>query len=38
MVTDDYLGTICRKCAIREMFGTNYKNNKRYKRWLEKEG
>ena len=35
LVTDDYLGTICFKCAKREAFGTNYKNNKRYKEWVE---
>lgn len=31
---DRYLGTICQKCAIREMFGSNYRNNARYKKWI----
>ena len=29
-----FLGTICQKCAIRELFGTNYRNNNRYKEWI----
>jgi hypothetical protein len=36
MVTKEFIGTICHKCAIRELFGTNFKANKRYHRWLEK--
>jgi len=36
MVTKEFIGTICHKCAVRELFGTNFKANKRYKRWLEK--
>ena len=36
-VTGDILGIICRKCAVREMFGSNYNNNPRYKKWKEKE-
>ena len=36
MVDDRFIGTICHKCAIRELFGTNYKRNKIYERWLEK--
>ncbi len=35
LVTKDFLGEICRKCAIREMFGTKWKANKRYKKWEE---
>ena len=31
---DRFLGIVCQKCAVREMFGSNYKNNKRYKRWI----
>ena len=31
---DRFLGTICQKCAVREKFGSNYKNNNRYKRWI----
>ena len=30
---DRLLGTICQKCAVRETFGSNYKNSKRYKEW-----
>ena len=26
---------ICNKCAMREYFGTNYKQNKRYIKWSE---
>ena len=26
---------ICHRCAIREYFGTNFKQNKRYIRWSE---
>ncbi len=36
MVTKEFIGTICHKCAVRELFGTNFKANKRYHRWLEK--
>ena len=35
MITKDNLGIICEKCAIRESFGSKYKQNRRYKRWLE---
>jgi hypothetical protein len=34
IVTDDYLCTICFKCARRELFGTRYNYNKRYKKWV----
>ena len=34
IITDDFLGTICKKCAVREAFGSNYRNNKRYLRWI----
>ena len=33
---DRFLGIICQKCAVRETFGSNYKNNDRYKRWIKK--
>ena len=26
---------ICHRCAMREYFGNNYKQNKRYKKWSE---
>ena len=29
-------GIICEKCAIRETFGTKYKQNRRYKKWQQK--
>ena len=31
-----FIGIVCHKCAVRELFGTNYKKNKRYERWLKK--
>ena len=31
-----YTGLICEPCAIREDFGSKYKQNKRYKAWIEK--
>ena len=34
-VTHSYLGLICEKCAIKETFGNKYKQNRRYKEWLE---
>ena len=33
----ELIGLICKKCAVREMFGSKYKQNSSYKRWLEKE-
>jgi hypothetical protein len=36
MVTKEFIGTICHKCSVREQFGTNFKANKRYHRWLKK--
>ena len=36
-ITYNFLVLICRKCAVREMFGSNYNNNPRYKKWKEKE-
>ena len=29
---------VCKACAIRETFGSNYKNTKRYKLWIEEGG
>ena len=31
------IGIICRKCAIREMFGSKCKYNERYHKWLKEE-
>jgi hypothetical protein len=36
MITKDNLGIICEKCALRESFGNKYKQNRRYKKWLQK--
>ncbi len=33
MVTEEFLGIVCHKCAVRELFGS--KRSKRYYRWLE---
>ena len=33
----EYIGLICKKCAARELFGSKYKTNKKYKEWLKKE-
>ena len=35
LLTEEYLCTICFKCARRELFGTKYKHNKRYDEWIE---
>lgn len=35
IITKEFHGYICEKCAIREMFGTKGKANKRYKKWQE---
>ena len=34
MLDNDFIGTICQKCAVRELFGSNYRNSKRYKEWI----
>ena len=36
IITEEYLCTICFKCARRELFGTKYKYNKRYDIWVGK--
>ena len=36
MITDSHLGVICEKCALRETFGNKYKQNRRYKEWLQR--
>ena len=36
-VTYDFLGLIFRKFAVREMFGSKYKQSKAYEEWIEKE-
>ena len=30
----EYLCTICFKCARRELFGSKFKHNKKYYKWL----
>ena len=34
-ITKNFLGIICRRCAIRELFGSKFSNNPRYKKWTE---
>ena len=36
MLTQDKM-EICHLCAMREEFGSKYKQNKRYQRWIEDE-
>ena len=36
-MTHKLIGIICRKCAVRELFGSKYKQNLRYNEWIEKE-
>ena len=35
MISKDNLGIICEKCALKESFGNKYKQNRRYKKWLQ---
>ena len=35
ILTKEFLCIICFKCAIRELFGSKFKHNKRYYKWLE---
>ena len=37
LVTKSFIGVICRKCAVRELFGSKYKQSQEYKEWIEKE-
>ena len=34
-VTNKFIGLICRRCAIRELFGSKFTTNIKYKRWIE---
>ena len=36
-VTYSFIGIICRKCAVRELFGSKYKQNPNYKKWIKEE-
>tara|TARA_R100000808_G_C2092187_1_gene112171 strand:+ start:148 stop:357 length:210 start_codon:yes stop_codon:yes gene_type:complete len=36
MITKNNLGIICEKCALKESFGNKYKQNRRYKKWLQR--
>tara|TARA_R100000808_G_scaffold710_1_gene3425 strand:+ start:894 stop:1055 length:162 start_codon:yes stop_codon:yes gene_type:complete len=36
-ITKKFIGVICKKCAVRELFGTKYKQNPSYKKWIEEE-
>lgn len=29
------LAIVCKKCIVRENFGSNYRNNKKYQKWIE---
>ena len=35
IITEDYLCTICFKCARNELFGTKYKHRNSYEEWIE---
>ena len=37
LVTKSFIGVSCRKCAVRELFGSKYKQSQEYKEWIEKE-
>ena len=37
LITYKFIGLICRKCAIRELFGSKYRQSKAYEEWIEKE-
>jgi len=32
---NESLGLICQQCALREVFGSKYKTNKKYKEWTD---
>ena len=34
-ISKTHLGLICEKCALKETFGNKYKQNRRYKKWLQ---
>ena len=34
LVTDELLGIVCKKCAVREMFGSNFRRSKKYQKWI----
>ena len=36
IITKEYLCKICMKCATKQLFGTKFKHNKRYYKWLKK--
>ncbi len=38
LITGHKLGKVCQQCAIKEAFGSNYRNNKKYQEWLKEEG
>ena len=37
LITKSFIGIICRKCAVRELFGSKYKHSASYKKWIEEE-
>jgi len=36
IITKEYLCKICIKCATRQLFGTKFKHNRKYHKWLKK--
>ena len=36
-ITHKLIGLICRKCAVRELFGSKYKQNPKYNKWIKEE-
>ena len=36
LITNSYLGIICEKCAVKEVWGNKFRTNKRYQEWQEK--
>ena len=37
IITNSIIGVICYKCALLEAFGSNYRNSKKYKRFIKGE-
>ena len=36
-IMNKLIGIICKKCAVRELFGTKYRQNPSYKKWMEEQ-
>ena len=37
LLTKSFIGIICRKCAVRELFGSKYKHSASYEKWIKEE-